>query len=51
MSGEANSTFSTITPKKNVLGKLLTHKMFTAEKNRVRFCTFDLPFQEQTHMI
>jgi hypothetical protein len=34
MSGEANSTFSTITPKKNILGKLLTHKMFTAEKNK-----------------
>jgi hypothetical protein len=34
MSGEANSTFSTITPKKTILGKLLAHKMFTAEKNK-----------------
>ncbi len=34
MSGEANSKFSTITPKKTILGKLLTHKMFTAEKNK-----------------
>ena len=34
MSGEANSAFSTITPKKTILGKLLTYKMFTAEKNK-----------------
>ena len=52
MSGEANSTFSTITPKKTILGKLLTYKMFTAEKNKESaFVPFDLPFQEQAHMI